>query len=300
MTARRIGLALGSGGARGWCHIGVIRALSGLGLTADVVAGSSMGALVGAAAAAGRLDALEDWARAQTARSFLRLLDIRLTGGGLVGGSEIVTVIRDLGLPARIEDLPVPFVAVAADLRTGQEVWLREGDLADAVRASVALPGVIAPYRVEGRWLIDGGVVNPVPVSAARALGAGMVIAVDPNARSGGTFWEPEQSDTDTGWTALLPDIPEALRVLWPGSDAGDRPPAYVDLVSSTVDIMTDRIRRARLAGDAPDVFLPMRLSHLSVLEFHRAAEAIEAGARVTRAQADWIAACAGRAEPSA
>lgn len=284
----RIGLALGSGGARGWCHIGVIRALERLGLRADVIAGASMGALVGAAAAAGRLEALADWALAQTRISYLGLLDVRLTGGGVVGGAEIVSVLERLGL-GRIEDMALPFAAVACDLATGEEVWLRQGHAPDAVRASAALPGVLAPHRIDGRWLIDGGVVNPVPVSLARALGAELVIAVNPNFRGGARFWAPPQA---SGPADLLPALAAPLRALLPAQ--ADVAPAYLDLVSVTVDIMADRIRRSRLAGDAPDIVLGARLGHLSVLDFHRAAEAIAEGERIVAAQAEWIAASAG------
>lgn len=294
MRPPRIGLALGSGGARGWCHIGVLKALGALGIRPEVIAGASMGALVGAMAAAGRLEALEDWARGQSAVRYLGLLDIRLTGGGIVGGVEIIQVLRTLGLPARLEDLPRPFAAIACDLATGREVMLTSGPAAEAVRASVALPGVIAPERLDGRWLIDGGVVNPVPVSAARALGAEVVIAVNPNARHGAPFWSPRPPSP--GLADLLPDLPADLRALLPSRLArADSPPAYVDLVSATIDIMTDRIRRSRLAGDAPEVLLGARLGHLGVLDFHRAAEAIAEGERIVAAQADAIlAACGG------
>ena len=164
MTAK-LGLALGTGGARGWCHIGVLRALDEMGVRPDVVAGSSMGALVGAAYAGGALDALEDWARALTPRRVWSLIDMRLTGGGLVGGTSIAKMLEEIGLDCRIEDLSLPFIAVAADLSSGQEVWLQEGPLASATRASVAIPGILSPVCIDGRWLIDGGVVNPVPIT---------------------------------------------------------------------------------------------------------------------------------------
>lgn len=298
-TARpRIGLALGAGGARGWCHIGVLRSLDEIGCRVDVITGSSMGALVGAAYAAGQLDALETWARALTPRGVLRLLDLKLTGGGLVGGRGIMSALGEIGLAGLIEKLPVRFAAVATDISTGEEVLLDRGDLAQAVRASVSLPGVISPENLDGRWLIDGGVVNPVPVSAARALGADVVIAVNPNAAMSGSFWKPAaDSATDMdGLAELLPEmpdsLPEFLRSIWgQGSSTKTAPgPSYVELVNATIDIMSDQIRRARLAGDPPHVLLPVRLPEILVLDFHRAAEAIAAGAAITRAQGDWIA----------
>ncbi len=290
MARPRIGLALGAGGARGWCHIGVIRALAGMGIVPDVIAGTSMGALVGSAAAGGALDALEAWARAQTRTRYIGRLDVRLTGGGIVGGAEIGAVIGSLPMAQAIEALSVPFAAVACDITTGDEVWLREGPVADAVRASVAMPGVIAAYRHMGRWMIDGGVVNPIPVSVARALGADVVIAVNPNLRPAGQFWRPAPPSGPLA--EIGPYLPEAIRGLLPAASAQETAgPGYLELVSNTIDIMIDRNLRSRLAGDAPHVLLGARLAHLSVFDFHRAAEAIAEGARMVEAQADWIAA---------
>jgi len=289
MAKPRIGLVLGAGGARGWCHIGVLRALDAMGIRPDVIAGTSMGAVVGAARAADRLQALEDWARAQTRRSILGLIDARLTGGGVVGGAGIVAMLRGLDMPAKIEDLPIPFTAVATDLRNGREVWLRSGDLVDAVRASVAIPGLINPQKLDGTWLLDGGLVNPVPVSAARALGADVVIAVNPNAARSGDFWSPGQG------LRGLPDpgelLPEGLRELWthrPRPD-GDPEPAYLAVVNAALDITSDQIRRSRLAGDPPQVLLGASLPTVAVLDFHRADEAISEGWRIVEAQEELI-----------
>lgn len=286
-----IGLALGSGGARGWCHIGALRELHAMGIEPAVVAGASMGALVGACYAADRLDALEDWARGLTLRSMLPLIDVGIAGAGLVGGSAILTVLRGLGLPEAIEDLARPFIAIATDLRHGREVWLRAGPLIPAVRASVAIPGVLKPTHIDGRWLIDGGVVNPVPVSAARALGADAVIAINPNAAVSGGFYDPPSPKPDLA--ALLP---EALRGLWGATPEDPAPaaPSYVALINATIDIMSDQIRRSRLAGDPPQVLLGARLPDITVMEFHRAAEAIDEGRRVVRAHAEHLATSLG------
>ena len=292
MTKPVIGLALGSGGARGWCHIGVLRGLADLGIKAEVIAGSSMGALIGAVQAAGRLDALEDWARALTLRSMMPLIDMGLGGGGLVKGQGIVDMLRGLDLPDQIADLALPFVAVATDMKTGREVWLRKGGVVDSVRASVAIPGLMRPHALDGRWLIDGGVVNPVPVSAARALGAETVIAVNPNAASAGAFWDP--GITLPGFPDLSSLLPEKLRNFWnrpeepPTPDSAE--PSYVALINATIDIMSDQILRARLAGDPPQVLLNARLGGVSVVDFHRAAECIDEGKRMVRAQADHLA----------
>lgn len=286
-----IGLALGSGGARGWCHIGVLRELQAMGIEPRLVAGSSMGALVGAAYAADRLDALEDWARGLTLRSMLPLIDIGIAGAGPVGGSGILTMLRGLGLPETIEELARPFIAVATDLRHGREIWLKKGPLIPAVRASVSIPGLLKPEFIDDRWLIDGGVVNPVPVSAARALGADAVIAVNPNAAVSAGFYEPAPPKPDLA--ALLP---EGLRTLWGITPGEPSPvaPSYVALINATIDIMSDQIRRSRLAGDPPQVLLGARLPDITVMEFHRAAECIDEGRRVVRAHAEHLAASLG------
>lgn len=295
-----LGLALGSGGARGWCHIGVLRALEEQGVKPDVVAGCSMGALVGAAWAAGRLDALEDWARGLSKTRFLGYVDLRLDGGGLVKGQAISDVLEDIGLPDRIEDLPRPFLAVATDMATGREVWLREGPLIPAVRASISIPGVFSPQELDGRWLLDGGLINPVPTSATRALGATCTIAVNPNAKQGRKLWTPSPSTSfwdrlDT--SALEAHLPKAVSDLLPnrngdgsGGDDGTAP-AYVDVVSASIDILTEFLRQARHAADPPHLLLDADLVDMPVMELFRAAEAIDEGARITSAAKEQIAA---------
>ena len=181
MANPRIGLALGSGSARGWSHIGIIDALAEAGIEPDIVCGCSIGALVGAAYVAGELPALRDFAQSLTWREMARMLDVRLSGGGLIGGQEIVAFLRKLKISAPIASYGKPFAAVATDLQTGREIWLREGPIEEAVRASISMPGILSPARHAGRWLVDGGLVNPVPVSVCRALGADVVIAVNLN-----------------------------------------------------------------------------------------------------------------------
>ena len=181
MPKPKIGVALGAGVARGWTHIGVLRALSRAGIEPDIVAGTSIGALVGGCLVANRLDPLEDFARSLTRRRMLSLLDLRFRSSGLIGDSKLAELMREQLADLRIEDLGRTFVGVATELTTGHELWLHKGDLTQAIRASYALPGVFAPVAIDGRWLIDGALVNPVPVSVARALGARVVIAVNLN-----------------------------------------------------------------------------------------------------------------------
>lgn len=177
---RRVGLVLGGGAARGWAHIGAIRALEEAGIKPDVVCGTSIGALVGAVYANGDLDWLEDWVSKLTWQTVVRLLDLRFSGG-LLGGRKVIDLFAQQFNGRAIDDLKVPFTAVATELDTGREVWLREGGVVDAVRASIAIPGIFTPIWHDGVWLVDGGLSNPVPVSAARAMRADTVIAIDLN-----------------------------------------------------------------------------------------------------------------------
>ncbi len=212
-------------------------------------------------------------------------MDLRFSGGGLVEGREIFTLLKRLGLPDRIEDLDLPFAAVATDLGTGREVWLREGRLDLAVRASVAMPGVISPLHHQGQWLLDGGMVNPVPVSLARALGADIIIASHPNARLDGALWRaPTGASAPNANLSMLQDrLPEALKgLLTSEAKRGvPRAPGYLEVLSTSIDIMTDHIHRTRMAGEPPQVMLSADLTHLSVLDFHEAAQAIADGRRM-------------------
>jgi len=285
----RIGLALGGGVARGWAHIGVLRALSKYGIEADVVCGSSVGALAGGVYLAGRLDALEEWARSLTRMKIVSYLDLRIrAGGGLIGGHRLVHEMHQHLGDVRIEDLPRPFLATATDLVTGHEVWLQRGPLVDATRASFSLPGVFPPMQVDGRWLVDGALVNPVPVSCCRALGAQMVIAVNLSADILGKSRRPGAAiPTAAGFDLLrLIDegMPEAPKPTGIGALARrlfrreyDGPSVFGVMVSS-LGIITDRITRSRLAGEPPDVHITPRLGHIGLVEFDRAEDCIREG----------------------
>ncbi len=289
----RIGIALGSGAARGWAHIGVLRALAAKGIEPGIVAGSSIGALVGAAYAAGQLDTLEAWCRRLTATRMLAYLDFSLLGGGLMQGEKLAEIVREqIGDPS-IESLPRRFGATATDLDSGQEVWFRDGPLLRAVRASMGIPGILSPVRIGGRWLVDGGLANPVPVSLCRAMGAQVVIAVNLNSDIVGKHGRnrkrpagPADADAAPAATRVgrgLADLREALsrrnelllsRLL--GRQA--RSPGLFEVLAGSINIMQDRITRARMAGDPPDIVLSPRLSELGLLEFDRARKAIAEG----------------------
>lgn len=293
MARLRIGLALGSGSARGWAHVGVIDALSEAGISPDIVCGSSMGALVGAAHVAGRLSELKAWAEGATWRKIARLTDLRLTGGGLISGRQIVGFLRDLEISAPIESYPTQYAAVATDLATGREVWLQAGPIHEAVRASIALPGIFSPVLVDGKWLLDGGLSNPVPVSVCRALGADVIIAVNLNGELlGRRFTEPEPPEVPRPSLVSgevlrrvlgqlpLPGRRAAAEAEPPPSPStpGATPPGYFDVLASAINIMQDHITRTRLAGEPPHVMLVPRLRTIGLMEFNRAGEAIAEG----------------------
>ena len=176
-----IGLVLGGGAARGFAHIGVVRTLVAKGLIPDVIAGTSIGAVVGGCYAAGNLDGLEAWCRSLTRRSVLGYLDVSFSGSALLNGGRLADKLLETAGDVAIEQLPVRFAAIATEFKTGHEIWITRGPLVEAARASYALPGMFPPIHIGGRWLMDGALVNPVPVSAARALGARVVIAVNVN-----------------------------------------------------------------------------------------------------------------------
>ena len=308
MKAPRIGLALGSGSARGWAHVGIIRALEEMGIKADVIAGASVGSLVGAASASGQLDTLEEWVMSLTKLDVWGLLDTAFRQGGFMRGNKLMRAIREQITDYDIETLNIPFGAVAADLYTGQEVWLQEGSMLDAVRASSGLPGLFSPMWHQQRWMIDGGVVNPVPVSVCRALGADYVIAVNLNSHYGKPtrFIQPQDAKTanietaeheaSSSWTSrerwseLVDGLMETFRSDQSSpATAASQAPGMFDVIAGSVNIMQDRITRSRMAGDPANVMLSPDLSHFQLMDFHRAAEAIEVGRKVVARAADEL-----------
>lgn len=279
----RIGLALGSGAAKGWAHIGVIEALRAADIEPDIVCGCSMGALVGAAYATGKLAGLREFAEGLTTGGVVKLLDIGLSGGGLVHGRRIVELLRSIGMGSRIEECATTFAAVATNLETGREVWLREGPIDEAVRASISIPGVLNPIRLGEHWLGDGALVNPVPVSVCRALGADIVIAVNVNSDAVERFDVPEPQQGPEFVRDLVEQVPAAVKAqaeeivgnLFPPRTVS---PGYFDVLMNAINIMQDQITRARLAGEPPHVLVTPRLGAIGLMEFQRAEEAIAEG----------------------
>ena len=267
----RIGLALGGGAARGWAAIGVVRRLREAGLEPDVVAGTSMGAVVGACDLAGRLGCLETFALELTPRRVLSLLDLRLGGSGLINGDRLAALLATKLDDIRVEDLKRPFTAVATELATGHEIWMSSGRLTDALRASYALPGVFEPVRVAGRILVDGALVNPVPVSVCRAHEEPLVVAVNLHYDLYGRSAVVKHS-ASIQYQEPAPQKSNDMRL------------GLTGVMVQAFNIIQDRISRARLAGDPPDMMLHPKLGHIGMTDFHRADETIRLGYEVTKA----------------
>ncbi|WP_425409372.1 patatin-like phospholipase family protein [Hyphococcus sp.] len=295
-----LGLALGGGVARGWAHIGAVRRLDELGFQPDIIAGTSVGALVGAFWRAGHLDALEAWALSLTKTRMLSYFDVVLNGSGLMGGKRLEKTM-DRYLPRTdIKDLPGKFIAVTAELATGHEVWLTQGDLGEAVQAAYALPGVFPPKAIGGRWLIDGALVNPLPVSACRAFGARTVIAIGLHADAfnmGVAQRKARFSQLEKDGGAELEEASKGnlteklmLRRLF---HAGDNAPGVGSVMLASFNILMDRITRSRLAGDPPDVLITPQVGHVPLLDFDQAEELIRLGREAIDGAADQIEAAA-------
>jgi len=298
-----IGIALGGGAARGWAHIGVLKTLMDAGLEPDIVAGTSIGAVAGACYVTGRLQALEDFAAALTRRRVFGFLDFNFAGSGLITGQRLSSRLENHLQDVTIERLERKFVAVATELGTGHEVWLNKGSLVKALQASFALPGIFRPVKINGRWLIDGALVNPVPVSVCRALGARIVIAVNLSSDSvakGSIIHDQE----------VLADLPMPPDEALPGSNGraaihllhrqifgkSDGAPGISAVMMDAINITQDRIARSRLAGDPPDVTIAPKVGSIGLFDFHRAGEAMEQGARAAEKQIDELKALIGGA----
>lgn len=283
-SAPCIGLALGSGSSRGWAHIGVIKALSELDIHPQVVCGCSIGSIVAAAYVSGNLDKLEQWVRSLTRVELARYIELNLSLNGFVDTEKLhefflQCVCRE---DESIEDITVKFASVATDLATGREVWFTSGPLIDAVWASISLPGLFPPLQHQGRWLVDGGLVNPVPVSVCHALGADIVISVNLNGDVVGKHFIKKQNEPSADSNNVLDRLSRAVNKYSPDIFKDDEektsPPGLFDAIASSINIAQDRITRSRLAGDPPDIMLSPKLSHIGLMEFYRAEEAIHEG----------------------
>jgi NTE family protein len=296
MARPTIGIALGGGAARGWAHIGVLKSLIAAGLEPDIVAGTSIGAVAGACFVTGRLNALEDFACALTRRRIFGFLDVNFAGSGLITGQRLSARLEHHLREFTIERLERKFVAVATELGTGHEVWLNKGSLVNALQASFALPGIFRPVQINGRWLIDGALVNPIPVSVCRALGARIVIAVNLSNdvfSKGGVIHDhealAEPSSANDGAELLGSNGRAAVHLLHRQIFGRSDAPGMSAVMMDAINITQDRIARSRLAGDPPDITIGPKLGSIGLFDFHRACEAIELGARAAEKQIEEI-----------
>jgi NTE family protein len=300
MSKPTIGIALGGGAARGWAHIGVLKTLVAAGLEPDIVAGTSIGAVAGACYVTGRLTALEDFACTLTRRRIFGFLDINFAGSGLITGQRLNARLEQHLREFTIEQLERKFIAVATELGTGHEVWLNKGSLVNALQASFALPGIFRPVQINGRWLIDGALVNPIPVSVCRAHGARIVIAVNLSndifskgavIHDQGAFGDALALAETVEGTELVGTNGRAAVHLLHRQIFGrtNGAPGMSAVMMDAINITQDRIARSRLAGDPPDITIGPKLGDIGLFDFHRACEAIELGARAAEKQIDEI-----------
>ena len=282
-TNYRIGLALGSGSSRGWSHIGIIKALSKVGIDPDIICGCSIGALVGASYAAGNLDKLEQWITSLSKIDVAKFFELNFALNGFVNTERLQIFLQKYvcNEGVNIENLPKKFAAVSTDLETGREIWFTEGPVIESVWASISLPGLFPPIKNKDRWLVDGGLVNPVPVSVCRALGADMVIAVNLNGDIVGKHFVQKAKKTNAPRrpaNRIINGIKEYSMSVFPGKKSQDTAPSLFDAIAGSLNITQDRLTRSRMAGDPPDLLLTPKLSDIGLLEFYRAREAIKEG----------------------
>ena len=280
----KIGLVLGSGASRGWSHIGIIKALLREGIEPDIICGTAVGAMIGASSLAGNLQKLEDWVLATSRTDVYRFFNVKFSQAGFVDSDRMSRFLYNYvaGEDVQIEDLPKKYAAVATNLENGREIWFQKGGLADAVRASMAMPGLFPAVRNEHRWLVDGGLVNPVPVTTCRALGADVVIAVNLNSDIVGKRNNKNNEPEIPVKKGMLHSIKQTTREysnsFFSERDKVEGAPGTFTAITQSINIFQDRITRSRLAGDPAEVLILPRLSHIGLLEFHKAAQAIKEG----------------------
>ena len=294
----KIGLALGAGVARGWTHIGIVKALEEHGIKPDVVAGTSIGAVVGGAYVSGGLERLETWTKNLSKINFFRFLDFKIRGGGLFGADKLTKIMEDSFGNKNFNELKTPFIAIGCDLMTGHEIWMKEGKMVHAIQASFALPGVFEPVDYQGKWLVDGALVNPVPVSVCRALGADLVIAINLSEDVYGKARAEREGVESTGTYGVFSDL--ALNPVETKSSLSKKimrqllghkrgaPSLFANMVAS-LNIVQNRLSRSRLAGDPPDIHIAPKCGHIGLMEFHRAEEMIEIGHKAIVEELDSI-----------
>jgi len=313
-NGRKLGIVLGAGIGRGWAHIGVLQGLTELGIKPDIVCGCSIGGLVGASYVTGHLETLANLATSLTWRRVLTYMDVSFAGGGLIEGRWIIKFFEDNVEDIAIERARPTYGAVATELHTGRETWLTSGSIIDAVRASIAVPGLLTPIRLRGQWLVDGALVNPLPVSLCRALGADVILGVSMNgdlvSRPQSFFaeepLEAKQMTSQSEWLRWLAHgLPRGMtdesgKANRNETKAERDRPGYAEVVGESFFIVQDFVSRVRLAADPVDLLIAPNVEHIGVMEFHRADEAIEAGRKAVTSAQDAILRVAQSKQPKA
>ncbi|MFP4209064.1 MAG: patatin-like phospholipase family protein [Wenzhouxiangella sp.] len=287
LSGKTVSLVLGSGGARGLAHIGVIRTLEDAGARIEAIAGSSMGALVGGIHAAGRLQAYEDWVCSLEQSDVLSLVDWTFSGGGLIKGRRIINKLEELVGDLDIRDLKIDFTAVAVDIDLGREVWLDRGPLFDAIRASIAIPGIFTPHRYRDRTLVDGGLLNPIPVAPTLRCMTNLTVVVDvngPAVADSGHDKTTGKNKKDNGEGGVWDKLKEFVDSFSSEKTPSDTQPGLVAVMMRSLDTMAAAITRQQLAIFQPDLLVRIPKNACMVHEFHRAREVIDLGARLARA----------------
>ena len=299
-SRQKIGLVLGSGASRGWSHIGVIKSLLKAGIEPDIVCGTSVGAMIGACYLAGNLQKLEHWVLDSKRKDVLGFFNVKWTKSGFVDSDRLEKFLHEnvASKDLQIESLKKPYAAVATSLGNGREVWFQKGNLVHAITASMALPGLFPAVKDDGRWLVDGGLVDPVPVSVSRALGADIVIAVNLNSdivgKRAGKKVEPEPPEKKGVLHNIKKTTKEVSNNIFSDGEKNEESPGLFYSITNSINIVQDRITRSRLAGDPAEVVITPKLAHIGLLEFNRAAEAIEEGTRCVQNRLDEIRAVIG------
>jgi len=286
MTGQRVSLVLGSGGARGLAHIGVIRYLEEQGYRIESISGSSMGALIGGIYATGKLEVYAEWVSALEKIDILRLLDISFSNGGFLRGDKVIRALRDLIGDHQIEDLPIAYTAVAADLKRQREVWLKSGSLFDAIRASIAIPTLFTPVRHDKRLLVDGGLVNPVPIAPTIRDNTDITIAVDASSAEEKDIEHSHRNRPDKGssYRQQIMDFLDDMNLLPKIESKEEKAMDTMQILTNSIEVMQSMITRFQLAANSPDILIRIPQNIATFYEFHHAEELIAFGYERTEA----------------
>jgi len=307
---KKLGIALGSGASRGWAHIGVLNALAEAGINVDYISGTSIGSVVGAVYSIGDMKEFKKFVLSIDWKSVVSLIDVTFPGSGIIPGKRLFRMLSEYYKDIMIEDLPIPYCAVAADVRTGEEIRFTSGRVIDAVRASVSIPGIFTPFKYQGRVLVDGGIVNPVPSNILREMGADVIIAVDLNnctieensgekvKKGGGDPAEKKltknsEEEREKRIFEMLEEkykeITGSIRTKIDHIRSREHYPNILEIIDNATHIMQRSITENQFKMSLPEIIITPQLGDFRLLDFDRGEEAIEEGYRLTRGMIDTI-----------